>query len=278
MSEPLKRPLYQPMSVEGLTVLITGATAGIGEATAWRFAEAGCKLILLGRRAERLDALKTALMNAYPSLPEILILPFDVQEIEKIATLPQSLPSSHNDVDILVNNAGLALGTAPVQENSMADATQMLTTNVSAVIAFTRAFIPGMRARGRGHLINIGSIAGHESYAGGSVYCATKHAVDAFTTAARHDLVGSPVRVTAISPGMVNTEFSTVRFNGDASKADSVYADIEPLVAADIADNVLYAATRPAHVQIADIICVATNQSAAKSVARVGPSLGGPQP
>jgi 3-hydroxy acid dehydrogenase/malonic semialdehyde reductase len=179
-------------------------------------------------------------------------------------------------VDILVNNAGLALGVSGVAENDMEHVRQMMDTNVMAVIAFSRAFIPGMRSRGRGHLINIGSIAGHEVYSGGSVYCATKHAVDAFTTAARHDLLGTPIRVTAISPGLVNTEFSTIRF-GDKSAADKLYTDIVPLVASDIADNVIYAATRPRHVQVADMVVLATNQSAAKSVARVGPSLGGPQ-
>ena len=269
-------PLYTPMSLEGQTVLITGATAGIGEATAWRFAEAGARLVLLGRRTERLEALKRALSEAYPSLPEVCCVTFDVQEIAKIGELPTELPESHRSVDILVNNAGLALGVAGVAENDMEHVRQMIDTNVTAVMAFTRAFLPGMRSRGRGHLINNGSIAGHEAYQGGSVYCATKHAIDAFTTAARHDLLGTPIRVTAISPGLVNTEFSTIRF-GDKSSADKLYEDISPLVAADIADNVMYAATRPKHVQIADMIVLATNQAAAKALARVGPSLGGPQ-
>jgi len=268
--------LYAPLDIAGKVVLITGATAGIGEATAWRFAEAGSKLILLGRRAERLDQLKQALVEAYPGLPEVLTVPFDVQDLARVATLPEDLPASHRDVDVLVNNAGLALGTASVDETDMANVVQMLNTNVTAVIGFVRAFVPGMKARGRGHLINIGSIAGHEAYAGGSVYCATKHAVDAFTTAARHDLVGTPVRVTQISPGMVNTEFSTVRYGGDSAAAGKVYADMVPLVAADVADNIIYAATRPAHVAIADMIVWPTNQAGAKNVARVGASLGAP--
>lgn len=270
-------PLYTPLDIAGQVVLITGASAGIGEACCWRFAEAGCKLVLLSRRQERLDKLKADLLQAFPDMPEVCCVAFDVQEIDKIADLPSTLPPSHQEVDILVNNAGLALGTASADTNNMSEVMQMLNTNVAGVIAFSRAFLPGMKTRGRGHLINIGSIAGHESYQGGSVYCATKHAVDAFTTAARHDLMGTPIRVTAISPGMVNTEFSTVRFGGDKAAADKVYADIEPLVAADIADNVIYSATRPKHVQVADLVVLATNQAAAKSVARVGPSLGGPQ-
>jgi len=264
------------MDVAGQTVLVTGATAGIGEACAWRFAEAGCVLVLLGRRTERLAALAAALKAAYPSIVDPHCVTLDVQDLAAIAALPAVLPTAYAAVDVLVNNAGLALGTAGAADNSMKDVVQMISTNVTGLMAFTSAFVPGMRTRGRGHLINIGSIAGHEAYAGGSVYCATKHAVNAFTMAARHDLVATPVRVTAISPGMVNTEFSTVRFDGDQSAADAVYADIEPLVAADIADNVMYAATRPKHVQIADIIVLATNQAAAKAVARVGPSLGGP--
>jgi NADP-dependent 3-hydroxy acid dehydrogenase YdfG len=180
-------------------VLITGATAGIGEACAWRFAEGGAKLILLGRRGERLKALAAALQEKYGTLSHTL--QFDVQDIAAIAALPDQLPPSHREVSILINNAGLALGTAGADANDMADVMTMINTNVTAVMAFTRAFLPGFRMRGKGHLINVGSIAGHEAYGGGSAYCATKHAVDAFTTAARHDLVGTPIRVTAISPG-----------------------------------------------------------------------------
>ena len=271
-----KDALYPPYDIAGQTVLITGATAGIGEACAWRFAEAGARLVLLGRREERLTSLAADLKAAFPSIPQPHCVKLDVQDLDSIAKLPAKLPSAYRSVDVLVNNAGLALGVAAAQENAMSDVQQMLVTNVSAVIAMTCAFVPGMKERGRGHLINIGSIAGHEAYAGGSVYCATKHAVDAFTTAARHDLLATPVRVTAISPGMVRTEFSVVRFDGDAKKADAVYADIEPLVAADIADNVLYAATRPRHVQVCYMLVLATNQAAAKQVARVGKGLGAP--
>lgn len=191
--------LYPPTPLTDEVVLITGATAGIGEACAWRFAEGGARLILLGRRIERLEALAAALLEKYGTLSHTL--QFDVQNIEAIAALPDQLPPSHREVSILVNNAGLALGTAGADANDMADVMTMINTNVTAVMGFARAFLPGFRARGKGHLINVGSIAGHEAYGGGSAYCATKHAVDAFTTAARHDLVGTPVRVTAISPG-----------------------------------------------------------------------------
>mmetsp|Transcript_29097 Transcript_29097/g.77186 ORF Transcript_29097/g.77186 Transcript_29097/m.77186 type:complete len:295 (+) Transcript_29097:7-891(+) len=258
-------------------VLITGATAGIGEACAWRFAELGCRLVLVGRRTERLDGLAASICKEFPSLTPPCLITLDIQELEQLKSLPEELPDGFKEVGILVNNAGLAIGVSPAWANEVEAVTQMLNTNVAAVICLSAAFLPGMKARGRGHLINIGSVAGHEAYAGGSIYCATKFAVDAFTSSARHDLVGTPVRVTAISPGMVNTEFSTVRL-GDKEAADAVYKDIEPLYAADIADNVIYAATRPAHVQVADIIVYATNQAAPKIVARMGPSMGGPQP
>lgn len=199
------------------------------------------------------------------------MLQLDVQDLAAIEQLPAALPQEFKEVTTLVNNAGLALGTAPVHENDMQQAVIMMHTNVTALIAFTRAFTPGMVARNKGHVVNISSVAGHESYGGGSIYCATKHAVDAFTTAARHDLVGTNVRVTAISPGAVRTEFSVVRFGGDEAKADAVYAGIVPLNANDVADNVMYACTRPAHVQVADIVVYASYQCSAKGLARVLP-------
>lgn len=249
--------------------LCAGASSGIGAACAWRLAEAGCKLVLLARRADRLEALRTDIQSRFPGTPIHLVAPFDVREYRKVADLPAVLPPDFAEVDILLNNAGLALGVAGVADNDVEDAAAMMETNVMAVVAFTKAFVAGMVARDRGHVVNISSIAGHEAYSGGSLYCASKHALDAFTTSARHDLVGSQVRVTAISPGAVKTEFSVVRFKGDVGKADAVYDGYEHLTAEDVADNVLYALTRPAHVQVADMVVLCTNQSSAKNVARV---------
>lgn len=259
--------LYAPYSIAGQVALITGASSGIGEAIAWRFAEAGCRLVLLARRADRLEALAAALLKRYGAAVHEVAL--DVRAIERLAGLPEELPPEFRDVDILVNNAGLALGVAPVQENDLEDLRCMVDTNFSSVVALTRAFTPGMIARKRGHVIIMSSIAGQEAYSGGSMYCATKHAVRAFADAARHDLVGTAVRVTTISPGAVKTEFSSVRFKGDQDKADAVYEGFDSLQAADIADNAIYAATRPPHVQVCDITVFATNQCSAKGLARV---------
>uniref|UniRef100_A0A7S0UK52 Ketoreductase domain-containing protein n=1 Tax=Polytomella parva TaxID=51329 RepID=A0A7S0UK52_9CHLO len=261
-----KSSLYQPVDIEGYTVLITGASSGIGEACAFRFAEAGCKLILLARREERLQNIKSQLTSTY-QVP-VHIVAMDVRDIKAIEALPDQLPEEFSKVDILVNNAGLALGVAPVVDNQIEDVVAMLETNVTATVVFTKVFVAGMIARGRGHLINISSVAGKESYPGGSVYCASKHAVSAFTASARHDLVGTPIRVTSISPGAVKTEFSAVRYKGDQAKADAVYDGFVPLCAADIADNVIYASTRPEHVQIADILVFASSQASARGLAR----------
>lgn len=271
---------YAPMDLSGVSVLITGTTAGIGQATAWRFAELGCKLALCGRREEKLQELKKDLSALYPGLPEPLAVKLDVSDVAQVKALPERLSAmGMSQVDILVNNAGLALGVTSVDENDLDDVQTMLATNVVGVMALVRTFAPGMKARGKGHIINISSVAAHECYQGGSVYCATKHAVNAFTIASRHDLAGTPIRVTAISPGMVETDFSKVRFKGDEDKAAKVYEGILPLHAEDVADQVVYAATRPRNVQIADIISYATNQGHAKYVVeRKGESMGAPDP
>ncbi|KAK9825880.1 hypothetical protein WJX81_000553 [Elliptochloris bilobata] len=259
--------LYPPLSIEGWTVLITGASAGIGLAAARRFAEAGSRLVLVARRAERLEQLKEELQAQYKV--DVHNVVADLSVASQVERLAAELPPAFQEVDILLNNAGLALGTAPVQAMASSDAVGMISTNVTAVVILTRELSKGMVERNRGHIINVSSIAGHTAYPGGSVYCGTKHFVNGFTDCARHDLVGTAVRVSAISPGAVNTEFSTVRYKGDKSKADAVYAGIVPLNADDIADNILYAATRPLHVQVGDIVVFATNQSGPQSIARI---------
>lgn len=270
--------LYAPLDLKGVPVLITGATAGIGQATAWRFAELGCRLALCGRRTDRLEALKAELLARFPGLPEPLALTLDVSDMAQVKALPEQLSTGGMpEVDILVNNAGLALGVASAEENEIENIQTMLQTNVLGVMALVSTLGPGMKERGRGHIVNVSSVAGHEAYQGGSAYCATKHAVNAFTIAARHDLAGTPLRVTAISPGMVATDFSVTRFAGDEEKAKKVYEGIVPLVAEDVADQIIYVTTRPRHVQIADILSYATNQGHAKYVVeRKGPSLGAP--
>jgi len=268
--------LYVPIDLAGVPVLITGATAGIGEAVAWRFAELGCRLALTGRRTERLEALKAKLLERFPALPAPVVQTLDVSDAVAVKALPAKLEEAGMpEVDVLVNNAGLALGVSSADENSVEDLQTMVSTNVLGVMVLVSVFGPGMRKRSRGHIVNISSVAGHECYVGGSAYCATKHAVNAFTIASRHDLAGTPVRVTAISPGMVETEFSVTRFGGDTEKAKKVYEGIVPMVAEDVADQIIYATTRPRHVQIADIISYCTNQGHAKYVVeRKGADLG----
>lgn len=259
--------LYKSYDISGKVVLVTGASAGFGEAIAWRCAELGCKLILLARRQERLDALRQAICSTYPSV-SIHTVSMDVRDLKAIEALPGNLPEEFSEVDVLINNAGLALGTQSVQDNVIEDIRTMLETNVLGVVALTKAISVGMVTRNRGHIVNIGSTAGWGAYAGGSGYCASKHALRAFTDAARDDLMATNIRVTLISPGAAETEFSLVRFKGDADKAAAVYKGFAAMNAADVADNVLFAITRPPHVQINDIIVSSVHQSGAKPPAR----------
>jgi len=252
--------------LNGALVLITGASAGIGEACAYAFAQQGCDLILTARRTAKLDALAADLKNKYGV--KILTQGLDVRDEATISDFFANLPAEFSEINVLVNNAGLVIGLEKAYATPDPDVDTMLDTNVKGVLRMIRQVVPGMRQRNSGHVINISSIAGHEAYAGGSVYCASKHAVDALTKSLRMDLVETPLRVTAISPGLVDTEFSLVRFKGDAEKAAAVYAGLEALVAEDIADAVVYAASRPPHVQIADMIIFPTQQAAATVVYR----------
>ncbi|MCF7796703.1 MAG: SDR family NAD(P)-dependent oxidoreductase [Lentisphaeria bacterium] len=247
-------------------VFITGASAGIGQATARQFAAAGCHLILTARRVDRLQILAQELTQKYHI--HVHHAAIDVSRLESIESVLNDLPESFTNIDILVNNAGLALGVNKAHENNPEDINTVIDVNVKGVLWLTQAIVPGMVSRQRGHVINISSIAGHEAYPGGSIYCGSKHAVNAITKSTRMDLAGTSVRVTAISPGLVETEFSQVRFRGDAQRASQVYQGYEPLVANDIADAILYAATRPPHVQIADMIIFPTAQASATIVAK----------
>lgn len=253
-------------NLAGKTVLVTGASAGIGEACARLFAQAGAHLILTARRENKLNELAKSLRDAYEV--EIHPVALDVRQDEHVTKMIAALPENFQDIHILVNNAGLVIGVERAHETPGHDVDTMLDTNVKGVLNMIRAVVPAMTKRERGHVINISSIAGHEAYPGGSVYCASKHAVDALTKSLRMDLVATPLRVTAISPGLVDTEFSLVRFKGNMEKAKAVYDGLEALVAEDIAEAVLFAASRPPHVQIADMIIFPTQQAAATVVHR----------
>jgi NADP-dependent 3-hydroxy acid dehydrogenase YdfG len=255
------------------TILITGATSGFGEATARRFAAEGWRVIITGRRKERLEALRKELEGLHGQVegpPIVHPLHFDVRDNDEVQRAINSLPTDWKDIDLLVNNAGLAAGLAPIQEGDLDDWNTMLDTNVKGLLHVSRAVIPGMIARGRGHIVNIGSIAGKEVYPRGNVYCASKHAVDALTKAMRQDLLPHGIKVTQIAPGLAETEFSLVRFKGDAQKARQVYLGLEPLHADDIADLIHFAATRPPHVCINDLVVMPTAQASSTQVHRRG--------
>lgn len=239
-------------------VLITGATSGIGEACAYKFAKVGYKLILTGRNAEKLARLKKEFTEMGIS---VLTLTFDVRDREEARNAIESLPERWQDIDVLVNNAGLALGLEPEYEGDYEDWDTMIDTNIKGLLTMTRLVVPGMVERNSGHVINIGSVAGEAAYAGGNVYCATKAAVKTISDGLRIDLAHTAVKVTTVKPGLVETHFSNTRFHGDDERADNVYRGITPLTGDDIADVVLYAAQAPAHVQIAEVLVLATHQA-----------------
>lgn len=245
---------------------ITGASSGIGAACARRFAEGGYTLLLNARSADKLAALKEELVEEY--MIDVKLLPFDVRDRGAAADAIASLPEEYQSIDVLVNNAGLALGIDKEYEGSEDEYDTMIDTNITALLMMTRLVVPGMVARGRGHIINIGSVAGDAAYPGGSVYCATKAAVKVLSDGLRMDLVDTPLRVTNIKPGLVETNFSVTRFAGDKERADKVYEGIQPLTGDDIADVVYYAASAPAHVQIAEVLVLATHQASGSIVHR----------
>lgn len=236
------------------TVLITGASSGIGAACARAFAREGARLILAARRAERLEDLAMELPV------DTLLLELDVRDRESVDAAIGELTGEWRDIAVLVNNAGLSRGLEPVHAGLHTDWDEMIDTNVKGLLWVTRAVTPGMVERDAGHVINIGSVSGHDVYPGGAVYCGTKFAVHAITTGLRIDLKGTRVRATTVDPGMVETEFSLVRFHGNEEKADAVYRNFPPLTGEDVADAVLYCATRPEHVNIGELILWPTDQ------------------
>ena len=245
-------------------VLITGASSGIGAACARKFAECGARLILVARRKERLEQLAIDLGV------EMHLLNLDLRDRTTVENSLASLPKAWQAVDVLVNNAGLSRGLDKLHEGDIDGWEEMVDTNIKGLLYISRAVIPQMVQRGRGHIINIGSIAGHELYPGGNVYCATKHAVDALTKGMRIDLVDTPLRVSTVDPGLVETEFSAVRFNGDKKRAESVYKGYQPLTGDDVAEAVVWIADRPPHVQIAEVIILPTAQASAAVVHKEG--------
>lgn len=238
--------------------MITGATSGIGEACARKFANGGYDLVITGRNVDRLKAVEqqTRQLGA-----DVLALEFDVRDRKAAAAAVESLKGKWAVIDVLINNAGLALGLDKEYEGDLEDWETMVDTNVKGLLTMTRLIVPGMVERNKGHVINIGSVAGDAAYAGGSVYCATKAAVKAITDGLRIDVAHTAVRVTNVKPGLVETNFSVIRFHGDKQRADNVYKGIKPLTGDDIADVAFYAASAPEHVQVAEVLVLATHQA-----------------
>ena len=246
-------------------VLITGATSGIGLACARKFAENGDKLILTGRNARRLAEIKQEITAKGT---EVITLVYDVRDSAASKSAFEELPDDWQAIDVLVNNAGLALGLEAEYEVNTDDWDTMIDTNIKGLLTMTRLVVPGMVERNSGHIINIGSVAGDAAYKGGSVYCATKAAVKALSDGLRIDVAETAIRVTNLKPGLVETNFSNVRFRGDTERAASLYQGIKPLTGDDIADVAVYAANAPAHVQIAEVLILATHQASGSVIVR----------
>lgn len=245
--------------------IITGATSGIGQATALKAAEAGFDIIITGRRAERLETLAKEIRNKGV---DVFTLNFDIRQSMEVDKAIGSLTDKWKNISVLVNNAGLAVGVSPIQEGILDDWERMIDTNIKGLLYITRAVAPLMIAQNCGHIVNLASIAGKEVYPGGNVYCATKHAVDALSKAMRTDMLKHNIKVTNIAPGMVETEFSLVRYKGDAAAAKNVYKGLTPLTNEDIADTIIFAITRPAHVCLNDIVIMPTAQANSRDVNR----------
>ncbi len=253
-------------SLKNKIVLITGASSGIGKACASAFAKEGADLILTARRLERLNDIAESLIKR--NNIKVLTFEIDVRNNETVKNIISSLPQEWKEIDILINNAGLARGFSKIYEGEVEHWEQMIDTNIKGLLYMTRQVLPSMVNRKTGHIINIGSTAGHEVYASGNVYCATKYAVNALTQSIRLDVLDKNIKVSTVDPGMVNTEFSEVRFSGDKGKAEKVYEGLIPLAAEDVAEAVLFCATRPPHVNINEVILTCTAQASSTQVYR----------
>lgn len=249
-----------------MIALVTGATSGIGKCTAEIFAKNGYDVIVTGRREERLMELKKDVEAKYKV--KVYALCFDIRKQNEVETAINSLPAEFKVIDVLVNNAGLAAGLAPIQDGNIDHWERMIDTNIKGLLYITKAVSKLMIERQKGHIINVGSIAGKEAYANGNVYCGTKHAVDALNKGMRIDLLPHNIKVSAVNPGMVETEFSVVRFDGDALRAKKVYEGFQPLKPEDIAETIYWMASRPAHVNINDIIIMPSAQANSTTVKR----------
>lgn len=253
------------LSLQNKIILITGASSGIGAACAKVFADAGARLILAARRYEKLEQLATTLQLTSQT---VYLVELDVRDRIAVELAISHLPPEWSNIDILVNNAGLSRGLDKLYQGNFLDWEEMIDTNIKGLLYLTRYVVPGMVERQNGHIINIGSIAGHQTYPGGNVYCGTKAAVKAISEGLKQDLLGTPIRVTSVDPGMVETEFSQVRFHGDHQRAEKVYQGVTPLTADDIADTIFFCVTRPAHVNINEVILMPVDQASATLVNR----------